>query len=255
MACVLPQELDDRELLAYLDGEAGHQVVAHLEQCPHCRERAEQLAQLQGRMTAELYRIMCPSTMELGEYHLGLLPGDQSATVTRHLTECPHCSGEVAQLKGYLGELAPELEFSLMERVREQARVLIAHLVGESAGTRPSGLPLPAPAFVGTRGQEEGPYLYEAEDVQIAIEIQEDAERPDRKALLGLVIGADPGGMTAQLWQAEQMRATVTVDSLGNFAIAQLEPGEYQLILSSPQMEIHIQPVRIGWSGSDVLPG
>jgi hypothetical protein len=255
MACVLPPELDDRELLAYLDDEAGHQVVAHLKQCPHCRERADRWAQLQARMTAELFRITCPTTMELGEHHLGLLPGDQSVAVTRHLIECPHCSREVAQLRDYLEELAPELELSLKERVREQAKVLIAHLVGEGTGTRPSGLPLPAPAFASTRGQEEGPYLFQAEDVQIAIEIQEDAERPDRKALLGLVIGADPGGMTAKLWQAEQMRATVTVDSLGNFTIAPLEPGEYQLILSSSQMEIHIQPVRIGWSESDAPPG
>jgi hypothetical protein len=244
MACVLPQELADRELLAYLDGEAGHQVVAHLEQCPHCRERAEQLAQLQGRMTAELYRIMCPSTMELGEYHLGLLPGDQSATVTRHLTECPHCSGEVAQLKGYMGELAGDLEFNL----QEQIRVLVAQLVGSGEGRDRPGAPTLAPAFAGVRGGEEGPRLYQAGDAQIVIEVQDDASQPGRKALLGLIMGIETRELVGHLWLGDRPVAQAPVDELGNLAITNLAPDRYKLILKGPDLEIQIQDLDVGAS-------
>jgi anti-sigma factor RsiW len=244
MDCVMPPELGDRELLAYLDGEAGHQVVVHLEQCPHCRERAEQLAQLQGRMTAELYRITCPSTMELGEYHLGLLPGDRSAAVSRHLMECPHCSGELAQLKGYLGELAPELEFSPMERIK----VLVARLVGDRKGRAQPGAPTLAPAYAGVRGGENGPRIYQAGDAQIVIEIQDDAMQPGRKALLGLIMGIEPRDLVGHLWLGDQPVAQAPVDELGNLSITNLAPDSYELILKGPDLEIQIQDLDVGAS-------
>jgi hypothetical protein len=244
MDCVMPPELDDRELLAYLDGEAGHQVVAHLEQCPHCRKRAERLAQLQGRMTAELYRIACPSTVELGEYHLGLLRRDQAVTVARHLSECPHCRAEVAQLKGYLGELTPELKFSSMEQIK----VLVARLVGGREGRARPGAPTLAPAYAGVRGGEEGPRIYQAGDAQIVIEVEDDAMHPGRKALLGLIMGIETRDLAAHLWLGDQTVAQAQVDELGNLVIMDLAPDSYELILKGPDLEIQILDLDVGAS-------
>lgn len=248
MACVSPPELGDRELLTYIDGEANQQVVAHLERCPHCREKARRLARLQDRLTARLYRFTCPSPMELGEYHLGVLPRDRAAAVARHLAECPHCTREVAQLKGYLAGLAPTLEPGPLEWVKERVRVLVARLVGggpEGDLLRRMKQTAMAPAYAGIRGGEEGPHLYEADDVQVAVEIQDDAERQDRKALLGLVTGIDTRELKAHLWQAEQLVTTVSVDDLGNFVVSNLVSGNYELILSGPEVEIHIQALEI----------
>ncbi len=110
MTCVSPPQPAEGDLLAYLDGEADDQVIAHLERCPHCRERARCLAHLQDRLMAQLYRFDCPSPEALGEYYLGVLSGDEAATVAWHLAECPRCAGEMAQLEGYLADLAPDLE-------------------------------------------------------------------------------------------------------------------------------------------------
>jgi hypothetical protein len=246
MACVSPPELNDRELLTYIDGEADQQVVAHLERCPHCREKAHRLTRLQDRLTTRLYRFTCPSPVELGEYHVGLLPRDQAAAVAQHLAECPHCTREVAQLKDYLAELAPALEPSPLERIKERARVLVARLVNGGLEAGLLGQPALAPAYAGVRGEEREPTLYQADEVQVAIEIQEDAEQPDRKILLGLVIGTEPSGVKAHLWQAEQHVAVVSVDELGNFVIPDLAPGSYELILSGPEIEIHIQDLQVG---------
>jgi hypothetical protein len=41
MACISPPEPPDVSLLAVLAGEGKAEVVQHLEDCPHCRERAE----------------------------------------------------------------------------------------------------------------------------------------------------------------------------------------------------------------------
>lgn len=247
-ACVSPPELNARALLAYIDDRADQQVVMHLERCPYCREKAQHLACLQDRMTAQLYRLSCPPTIELGEYYLGLLPGEQAEAVARHLSECPHCTREVAQLKEYMTELAPILELGPLERIKERARVLIARLVGGGLEDVQPGHPVLAPAYAGVRGEEEGPHLYQADAIQVIVEVQDDAEQPDRKAILGLIVGMEPGGLEAHLWQAERRVAVISVDELGNFVIPNLAPGSYELILSGPKVEVHIQELQIGTS-------
>ena len=170
MNCVSPPELNDRQLLAYADGEADPQVATHLAQCPYCREKARHLSHWQDQLTAKLYRMTCPSSIELGDYHLGLLPTAQAVSVAQHVSDCPHCKREVAQLRDYLrGELAPAFEVGPMERVK----VLIARLVGGGQGREQSS---PMPIFTSVRGEEEGPLIYQVDGIQLAIEIS-DAHR------------------------------------------------------------------------------
>jgi anti-sigma factor RsiW len=238
MECVHPPELHDRQLLAYLDGEATAPVVAHLSQCPACRERARELAHLQARLTSHLYRLECPTPHELGEYQMGILTQAQAAAVAEHLIECPHCIAEVAQLNRYLADLSDELEPSIVERVR----VLVARLIG--GGTR-AGTPALAPAMAGIRGEDAEPLVYQAGDVQITIMIEPDTEQPDRQMLLGLLVAAGTEAWQAQIWQAAQLIANAPVDPAGNFILADLAPGVYELTLHGPDLEIHIPAMSV----------
>jgi hypothetical protein len=246
MACISPPELDDTALLAYIDGEAAPQVIAHLKQCPHCRAKARVLARVQDRLTAQLYRLNCPSPLELGEYHLGLLPRDQAAALARHLVECPHCTHEATQLKDYLAQLKPDLAMGPLERVR----TLVARLISGAPSSGLLGQPALASAYVGVRGDEEGPLIYQADDVQVAIEAHEHADTPGRHAILGLVTGLeDLNELQVHLWQSAQRIATVPVDEQGNFVISDLAPASYELMLSGPAIEVHIQDLKVGTSG------
>jgi hypothetical protein len=194
-------------------------------------------------MTAQLYRITCPDPTELGEYHLGVLPAEQAEPIAGHLVECPHCRREIAQLKDYLAELEPSLGLDLVDQVLDRVRVLVARLV--SGG--PLSQPALAPAFAGVRGEEQEPLLYQAQDVQVMLEIQEEADRPDHRTLLGLVVGLPtPQEFAAYLWAAEQLLATAPVDELGNFVLPDLIRGRYELMLSGPKTGIHIQDLDIG---------
>lgn len=250
MSCVSPPELTDTELMSYVDGEAEADVAAHLARCPHCRERAHRLARFQGRLTAQLYRLTCPSPAELGEYHLGLLPESQAAAIDQHLAECPHCAREVAQLRDYLTGLAPDLELNPLERVREQIRTLVAQLVRSSSGLGGTGML--SPAYAGVRGAaeslaaapQEQVSVYEADDIQITVEVQNDTEQPDRKVLLGLVLGMGARGAEAHLWQADRPVSRTPVDDLGNFCFASIASGSYELILTGPGVEVHIQDLE-----------
>jgi hypothetical protein len=247
MACISPPGPSDTDLLAYLDGELDDQVAAHLEQCPHCRARAQDLADLQGQLTKRLYRFDCPSPAELGEHLFGLVPSDRAEAVADHISACPHCAGEVAQLEGYLADLTPDLELSPLEQAKARVRVLVARAV--NAGMGVDALIQPAPSFAGLRGDEAGPLIYEADGLQIVIEVQSDPGQLDGHTLLGLVMGlGDSHQLKAHLWRAEQRIATVEVEDLGNFAIPNVAPGSYKLILSGPEEEIHIQDLEIGMS-------
>lgn len=250
MTCIRPPELEDAQLLAYLDGEADPATAEHLEKCAHCRERTERLALLSDHLTASLYRATCPSPVELGEYQLRLLDRGDAAAIRGHLAECPHCSREVGQLEIYLGELAPDLEIGLLERMREGVRVVIARLTNGVAGGM-VGQPALSPAYAGLRGAEAEPLVYQAEGAQIVVEVQADAERPGRQAVLGLVMGMDTSELVAHVWRTEERVTAVPVDELGNFVVRDLTSGRYDLILSGPEVEIHVQELGVGGAATE----
>jgi hypothetical protein len=233
--------LTDVQLLACLDGPTDPDVQAHLEHCPYCRQRADGLANFQARMNTQLYRITCLSSHELGEYHLGLLSAAQQEVVRRHLAECPYCSKELVQLQDYLSQLAPDIEFSLLERVR----VLVAQVVKGDEQTDSLRPLVMVPAGVGLRGEQEGLTVYQAERIQITLEVQLDPQSPGSRVLLGMIMGAEAGGWKLDLWRENQVVGTGLVDNLGNWVVSGLAPGLYELIFSGPDLEIHIQSVSI----------
>lgn len=239
MPCMSPPPIVDRDLLASLNGEASSEVEQHLARCADCRGRAAALARLERRLSAELYRIACPASEELGEYHLQLLPASRADEIRKHLAICPFCTREVAELQGYLADLAPDVEVGLVEAMQARVRVWIARLVE-------GGAMAPAPAFAGLRGDDEGPRVYEAGDVQISIEAQADAEQPGQHSLLGLLIAAQAGTFEAHLWQRGTHVTSVTVEDAGNFVIPNLDVGAYDLIVSGPGIEVHIPELEVG---------
>jgi hypothetical protein len=252
MACIKPPALTDEQLLSWIDGAATVEVAMHMQQCADCRSRANSLARWQKQLAVQLYRVECPSPLELGEYHLALLPAERVLTVEKHLTACLHCAREIQTLQGYLTTLSSTLEpvapsvasnVSLGQRVRR----LVAKWIDPLLGTVESGGSVPA--FAALRGEAENQdvqFVYEAEDVQIIIELQTDPTQPDRKVLLGLILGlAADQAFEAQLQQTEQAALFAPVDELGNFVFDKLMVGTYTLLLRSAETEIRIEDVKV----------
>jgi len=178
--------------------------------------------------------------MELGDYHLGLLPASQLLVVAQHVRECPLCRREVAELKNFMDDTT--LEVGLLGA----AQVLIARLIGgEDMGQESTEL-TSAPSFGGLRGGEgEEPFIYQAGNVRIVIEVQDDVEQMGLKTLLGLVTGLESNEFTIQVSEGDNVIATTSVDEIGNFIISHLSSGHYQLILSGPNMEIRIPSLPV----------
>jgi hypothetical protein len=191
---------------------------------------------IEKRLAAQLYRVTCPTTDELGEYHLQLVTGSQVDGIRQHLHRCPHCQAELSQLQAYLTDLTPDIEHSLSERIQ----IWIARLI--PAGTMSGGIPQPALAL---RGQDTGPLMYEAGDAQLSLEVQDDPQKPGARTILGLLIGVETVETAAHLWRDAQKVAQVPVDEFGNFALTGLDPGAYELIVSGLDFEIHLQELAV----------
>jgi len=194
------------------------------------------MAKLENQLSKALYRAFCPETLELGEYQLGMLSSQQTNKIQTHLAECPHCRAELAQLKSFLKEVGADLETSLADRVRIWIAERIPPGNAGSSGT--------ALAF-GLRGEVSSVHFYQAGEAQITLEVQDDPSAPGRKTLVGLVLGDEIAELQAHLWQADQAVATAEVDELGNFTLLGLEPGQYELFMSGPDVEIQIKDLEI----------
>lgn len=238
-------QLNDAQLLAYLDGALDEEQARAVEQTPGSQQRLRELAEQERQLTSGLYRAICPEPLELGEYALQRLPVERREVIDNHLEACPHCAEEVAAIGRYLEAISSDLEIGVLEQVR----ILIARLVsggGQRGRGGEEGAPgFGMPALVGVRGDDEEPLLYDASAVQVSLEVQEDGGRPGRKTILGLILGEANDDWHARLWQEGERVAESAVDDLGNFVLSDLEPGSYDLIIGGSTLEVHIQDLSV----------
>lgn len=218
----------DADLLAYLDGDIDPEAAAQIERSPEDLERAKVLDRLQGRLTSRLYRLECPRSEILGEYHMGLLDQAQAIAVARHLQECPHCTRETDQLRDYLGEAAPPLEPGLFKGIK----VLIARVIEELGKISPGGGPAFAPAFATLRGGSQRPVILEADGQLITLDIQPAGE--ERVTIVGQVAAEEQDlwtGASVELRQDGLLKCIAVLDDLGAFRCEEIPPGRAELAL------------------------
>lgn len=243
MACDTLTQLPDGALLMYLDGETDATTTRHIDQCVDCTASARQLHQTTSALLGSLFRSACPPSLQLGDYAIGLLSAHETALIETHLADCPHCSTELRQLDAFMAQPDLVAEPPRLEPNGSRVRVLIARL---ASGLNSLGQPATAGlAFAALRGSSDGPLTYEAGDYRAVIEIDGDLDRPDRWALTGLLIGPAAAGASVVLWRGGQRMATTAVDAYGNFELLRLEPGDYELILTGSDVEIHIQSLAV----------
>lgn len=228
MNCISPSAPEDKVLLAYLDGKSDSEIALHLEQCQYCQERVKALSATQNILISRLYRNSCPSSVEVGEYHLHLLPPARMLVVAQHVRECPHCTSEVNQLQDFLKDLAPKPE----NKLAEQAKILLARLVPKNkAGT-------PAPVL---RGAGNAPMMFEVDDIVVILDTKMAAD--GKISILGQVAADEPNdwtGAVVELRQAQKLEISTTIDDLGTFHCEGILPGMKDLRIIPSQAPVII---------------
>lgn len=242
--CIRPGEVTDDDLIGYAADESPRLVRDHVRACPRCAKLAKQYAQETQRLGHLLFRFDCPSSLELGEYHLNLLPASIRQQIDAHLALCPHCTAELATADSFLetplvGARPPQplkrgngVVSSLLER-------LVAQLI-----------PAPMPAMA-VRGRKRSmTLLYQAGDIKLTLHPQP-ADRPRNKLqLLGFVeqvnapLSALTGTRICLLANNQQVMAT-TLDSIGNFVTGPISPGIYDLELTTPTVQVIVPELEL----------
>ena len=220
MKCITSPALDDIQIMSYIEGEADDTVVAHMRECPYCSERARQWTVLQKDLKKRLYRVECPTPMELGDYHLGLLAAPQALLVAQHVRGCPLCRREVAELQEFLIEPVGN------EGFLGTARKLIAQLVGGADGLASSSVAL--------RGEVKGPLTLEAEGVVIILDLQ--PANGGMVNILGQLAADDQDrwtGAKVEFHQGDRLEFSATVDDLGGFQAEGIMAGSHELQIFS----------------------
>ncbi len=235
MKCITSPALDDTQIVSYVEGEADDIVVAHIKECPFCSERANRWTLLQNSLRKQLYRVTCPTPLELGDYHLGFLPAPQMLVVAQHIRECPLCMREVVELENFLDDRASEV--SLLGA----AKVLIARLM---SGQTESGKPGEngfIPSGVALRGEAKGLITLQADGMLIVLDLQ-----PTDWGMintLGQVAADDQDqwtGALVELRQDNELQFSTTVDDLGAFRFEGILPGSKELRITSKDSSLTV---------------
>jgi hypothetical protein len=204
--CINPTEINEGDLMAYVDGTADQAVIEHVRRCPACARQAQELAALQATLTARLYRASCPTPDQLIAYQRGELRGSEKSTVAQHLRQCPHCARELAALAHEEGEdVNPGERFGTAIEVRV------------------------APGMSRTT-----PQVYQLCDMEVTVTQRLARANPGRWDLSGRVhvegqVPESIEGATVQLYRGEALVATTAVSPRGQFTFTDLEPGGYHL--------------------------
>lgn len=231
--CVCPPALDDLALITAIDGDADASILEHLRLCPFCAERARDFGNLQTILRQRLYRILCPLSDDLAAYQQGWCTPQRHAEISAHLRECPHCAREYHMLSEFTSPPAPPLV--------SQLRRIKAVPIG---GPRRS-----AAAYGGMRGAGNQ-YAYRAENLELTIDVQRAASRPERVVLVGMLLNdggveSDPSRATASLLADDTVVGSAVLDELGSFVLEDIVPGDYSLSLRLPDFEVVVEALAL----------
>jgi hypothetical protein len=234
--CRRPPSLNDIDLIAAVDGEAEEEVLDHLRDCPHCAQRAQDIDELQQLLRQRLYRILCPSSDDLLAYRQGWLDERRRLDLRDHLRDCPHCGRELRLLDEAAG--APPWPPPI-----NNLRRLIATVVPPQRQH--------LAVYGGLRSGGHGAqYAYRAEHLELTLDVQRVAGRPERVVLVGMLFDEDapPGEMqraTASLLEGDYVVSSAVLDELGNFVIDDIAPGDYSLSLRLPELEVVVEALTL----------
>lgn len=225
------------DLIAYIDGEAPAEVIAHILHCPICAKEAGEYARAQSGITKRLYRFDCPTPLSLGDYEMGMLQPEARTAIGGHVVSCPRCTQELAQLRAFLHfDTAPTV--GMVERVRRVIATLLS--------------PPAVPAF-GLRGAGDSPVqTYDADGITITLGPGAARPRAGHTSLSGLLFG-DPatapaaiGGAAVTLVGDAGEPYTTTLDDLGNFSFEDLTAGTYRLEVALGDRVVVVEGVAVG---------
>jgi hypothetical protein len=233
--CINPVEIEEGDLMAYVDGLAEKAVMQHIQRCPACARQVAELATLQTVLTDRLYRRSCPSPDQLLSFQQDELDKGERLVIAQHLRQCPHCARELATL-------ARDERAGLGDWLRSVIKVVDGLLV--TPRLQPAAVRDASPA------SRPAPQVYQADEVEVIVQMQASGTHPHLRDLSCLVhIGGHVpetiGQAQAELYRGDGLVDMTRVSPRGRFVFEAVEPSVYDLSLVWGDREIRLKGIKV----------
>lgn len=203
-----------------------------------------------------LFRRFCPTELELGEFELRLLDNQRQDEIASHLAYCPHCQKDLVQIKkatsiSLIEEDQIDRSHESLPTLAQRVRVFVIDLLSPAPGAL-----LPAAPQLAVRGQgdELDTQIIRAGSYMVALSLERDVTQLDKYNLIGDISamedsqeGDDFYIWQAHLWHDNLLLQTVSLQDASDFVFTGIPTSDkpYELIISSPTAEIHLQGLHI----------
>ena len=233
MANQQPCQFDEATLLNYLRNAVPADVRQTIEQSPSCLGAAKQLADETRRLMPFLREAVCPEIDTLIDYQEGRITGTPRLVIHRHVQRCQQCQAELAMF-GAIDAVPNVDQPSFLRRVVEalfQAPTLSA-----------------APV----RGNV---IFYRTPQIAIHLYSIKSPGKARTWILQGLLRSAEDQPFTqsedillVNLDEPAEPAQHAAREAAGTFSFSELEAGRYRLQVITPEEEIFIREIEIGYS-------
>ncbi len=218
--CIDPRQIQEGDLLAYVEGAASAEIKQHVRRCPFCARQAAILRLANLSLTRAFYRLGCPGGETLALYQMNLLSSADQLVVAAHIRNCPACTQEMRT------ELVSEESWArqALNLLQKALRVL------EIQPLMPPTVPQQA-----WRGTENPPQTFEGPTWKILLEFQ-----PQEAGNSGALVGAiEPqnAALGSRIWLIQEgtTLAETEVDQFGSFVFESIAPGRYDMVLDGQE--------------------
>jgi hypothetical protein len=201
-----------------------------------------------------LYRLECPSKMDLGEYEIGMLDLFRSEAISEHISSCQLCQADLAQLRQFMSTPVYEMfpagasgteSLSLLEKIK----IIVIDLLSP-----PEGVLVPTAVQPAMRGADDdiATRLFHVDPYIISLSAIRDSYGQRKQNIIGDIIPTSDEEVsfhqwTTFLWRDGELLGTSRVDEDSNFYFEDvaIENHLHDLVLSGPSIEIHLQNLRM----------
>ncbi len=234
--CINPNEIEDGDLLDWLDGLASEETAVHIENCAHCQAEAESIRAFTGLMDDSLARSTCPDSETLMFFNNQMLDANEVATVQTHLQTCTHCQAEMRQFTAVSPQTVDATSHSLWDTLVEKGQQIL----------RAALLPQVASATA-VRGQQKETLSYAVDKYAIKLVQQASNAIDDEWQLEGrILMPDDPIALIegqVKLWQADAVLAEEQIDEFGYFQFSKLHKGSYTIEVQLNEKSIILESI------------
>jgi hypothetical protein len=227
--CIAPNEIEDIDLLAYMDGEATPAVAAHIAACRFCQHEVEGFLQTDFLLRQAAHRSACPESDVLWQYANHELEQAQMRSLNPHIEGCAYCQQDLRQLATAIfvspGPVPQPKSSSVsyLSRIQATGKQILRAII--QPPLQPAAL----------RGETEEQTIYRVGAYQIILSKEATITTANIWQIEGQIINEAESHAalrgTAVLLHDDAIVARTEVDEVGYFQFAHVNSGQYNIYI------------------------